>query len=149
MRAVVQRVARARVTVDDRVTGEIHRGLLVYLGVGAGDDERGAVYLVEKVATLRVFEDERGRMSLDVAAAGGAVLVVPQFTLYGDVRSGRRPDFTAAMEPVGANALYERVVALLQGRGLTVATGEFRAHMMVDSVNDGPVTLLVDGARQF
>lgn len=149
MRAVVQRVARARVTVDERVTGEIGQGLLVYLGVGAGDDESDARYLVEKVATLRVFEDERGRMSRDVAAAGGAVLVVPQFTLYGDVRSGRRPDFTAAMAPAGANALYERCVALWRARGLTVATGEFRAHMRVESVNDGPVTLLVDGARQF
>lgn len=149
MRAVVQRVARARVTVDERVTGEIALGLLVYLGVGAGDDEGDARYVVEKVATLRVFEDERGRMSRDVAAVGGAVLVVPQFTLYGDVRSGRRPDFTAAMEPAGANALYERCVALWRERGLAVATGEFRAHMRVESVNDGPVTLLVDGARQF
>ena len=149
MRAVVQRVMRARVTVDERVTGEIAQGLLVYLGVGAGDEEGDARYLVEKVATLRVFEDERGRMSRDVAAVGGALLVVPQFTLYGDVRSGRRPDFTAAKEPAGANALYERCVALWRERGLTVATGEFRAHMRVESVNDGPVTLLVDGARQF
>lgn len=149
MRAVVQRVLEGRVRVGERVTGEIRRGLLAYLGVGTGDDEGAGDYLADKLAGLRVFEDSAGTMNLDVLSAGGAVLVVPQFTLYGDVRSGRRPDFTAAMEPVGANALYERVVALFRGRGLTVATGEFRAHMMVDSVNDGPVTLLVDGARQF
>jgi D-tyrosyl-tRNA(Tyr) deacylase len=149
VRAVVQRVARGRVTVGERVTGEVARGLLVYLGVGAGDDEAAARYLVEKVATLRVFEDDRGRMSLDVTAVGGALLVVPQFTLFGDVRSGRRPDFTGAMEPVRANALYEDFVAGLRARGLTVATGEFRAEMQVESVNDGPVTLLVDSARQF
>ncbi len=149
MRAVVQRVARAEVTVDGRVTGAIGAGLLAYLGVGAGDDAAAVDAMVDKIATLRVFEDERGRMSLDVSALGGAVLVVPQFTLFGDVRRGRRPDFTAAMEPVGANDLYERVVAGLRARGLTVATGEFRAHMRVDSVNDGPVTLLVDTARTF
>lgn len=149
MRAVVQRVSRARVTVDARVTGEIGPGVLAYLGVGAGDDEPEAAYLAEKIATLRVFEDDRGRMSLDVTAAGAAVLVVPQFTLYGDVRKGRRPDFAGAMEPTRANELYERVVALLRARGLTVATGEFRAHMMVDAVNDGPVTILVDSARAF
>jgi len=149
VRAVVQRVSRACVTVDGRITGEIHRGLLVYLGVGVTDDASGAAYLTEKIATLRVFEDARGRMNLDVAAVGGAVLVVPQFTLYGDLRRGRRPDFTAAMEPEGARALYEQVVALLRARGLTVATGVFRAHMMVESVNDGPVTLLVDSTRLF
>ncbi len=149
MRAVVQRVSRARVSVGERVTGEINRGLLAYLGVGAGDDEAAAEYLADKLATLRVFEDDRGRMSLDASAVGAAVLVVPQFTLYGDVRRGRRPDFTAAMEPARASELYERVVALLRERGLTVATGEFRAHMMVDAVNDGPVTILVDSARAF
>ncbi len=149
MRAVVQRVSRARVTVDARVTGEIGPGLLAYLGVGAGDDAPEAAYLAEKIASLRVFEDDRGRMSLDVTAAGAAVLVVPQFTLYGDVRKGRRPDFAGAMEPTRANELYERVVALLRARGLAVATGEFRAHMMVDAVNDGPVTILVDSARVF
>lgn len=149
MRAVVQRVARGRVTVGERVTGEVGRGLLAYLGVGAGDDEAAADFTAEKIATLRVFEDDRGRMSLDVAGAGGAVLVVPQFTLYGDVRKGRRPDFTAAMEPARAAELYERVVANLRARGLAVATGEFRAHMLVDAVNDGPVTILVDSARLF
>lgn len=149
MRAVVQRVLRARVSVGGRVTGEIRRGLLVYLGMGSRDGTADVVYLAEKIATLRVFEDDRGRMSLDVASSGGEVLVVPQFTLYGDVRRGRRPDFTAAMEPDGARALYERTVALLRERGLTVATGEFRAHMEVESLNDGPVTLLLDSARSF
>jgi D-aminoacyl-tRNA deacylase len=149
VRAVAQRVSRAKVTVDARVTGEIERGILVYLGVGASDGEPEAVYLADKIASLRVFEDDRGRMSLDVSAAGGAVLVVPQFTLYGDVRKGRRPDFTAAMEPVRAAELYERIVSLLRAKGITVATGEFRAHMLVDAVNDGPVTILVDSARTF
>lgn len=149
MRAVAQRVSRAKVTVDARLTGQIERGILVYLGVGASDGEAEAVYLADKIASLRVFEDDRGRMSLDVAAAGGAVLVVPQFTLYGDVRKGRRPDFAAAMEPVRAAELYERVVSLLRAKGIPVATGEFRAHMLVDAVNDGPVTILVDSARTF
>lgn len=145
----MQRVASARVRVDDRVTGEIGRGLLVYLGVGAGDDEKSADYTADKVAGLRLFEDDRGRMSLDVATVGGALLVVSQFTLYADVRSGRRPDFAQAMEPARAQQLYEHVVARLRGAGLAVETGEFRAHMRVESVNDGPVTILVDSARLF
>jgi D-tyrosyl-tRNA(Tyr) deacylase len=149
MRAVVQRVTRAKVTVDDEVTGEVARGLLVYLGVGAGDDETTAHTMAERLATLRIFEDDRKRMSLDVATADGAVLVVPQFTLYGDVRKGRRPDFTAAMEPVRAEVLYLQVVELLRARGLAVGVGRFRAHMLVDAVNDGPVTILVDSERVF
>ena len=149
MRAVVQRVSRARVTVDARVTGEIGPGLLAYLGVGAGDDEPEAAYLAEKITTLRVFEDDRGRMSLDVTAAGAAVLVVPQFTLYGDVRKGRRPSFDKAMEPVAAEALYRRVAELMRARGVVVETGVFRAEMLVESVNEGPVTILIDGARGF
>jgi D-tyrosyl-tRNA(Tyr) deacylase len=145
----VQRVASARVCVDDRVTGAIERGLLVYLGVGAGDDEKAADYTADKVAGLRLFEDDRGRMSLDVASISGALLVVSQFTLYADVRSGRRPDFAQAMEPARAQQLYEYVVARFRDKGLVVATGEFRAHMRVESVNDGPVTILVDSARLF
>lgn len=145
----MQRVASARVCVDDRVTGAVERGLLVYLGVGAGDDEKAADYTADKIAGLRLFEDDRGRMSLDVASIGGALLVVSQFTLYADVRSGRRPDFAQAMEPARAQQLYEYVVARLRDRGLAVATGEFRAHMRVESVNDGPVTILVDSARLF
>jgi D-aminoacyl-tRNA deacylase len=149
MRAVVQRVSRATVTVEQRTTGSILHGLLVYLGVGLNDEETDVTYLVEKVATLRIFEDSNGRMSHDVSQANGSVLVVPQFTLYGDVRSGRRPDFTSAKEPVAANLLYETFVSLLRQRGLTVATGEFRAHMLVEAVNDGPVTILVDSQRTF
>lgn len=149
MRAVVQRVSRARVTVEGTVTGEIARGLLAYLGVGTGDDDAAGDYTADKIAGLRVFTDDLGRMSLDVAAVHGGILVIPQFTLYGDVRSGRRPAFTAAMEPVRAQALYEYVVDRLKHRGIVVQTGVFRAHMDVESVNDGPVTILVDSARLF
>lgn len=149
MRAVVQRVLRAKVTVAEQVVGAIEGGLLVYLGVGAGDDARAVEYLADKIAKLRVFEDERGRMQHDVVAINGAVLVVPQFTLYGDVRSGRRPDFTQAMEPVGAEALYLALVGALRAAGITVETGSFRAHMLVESVNDGPINILIDSARTF
>lgn len=149
MRAVAQRVTEARVRVGGRVVGEIARGLLVYLGVGAGDDEAAAAYLADKLAGLRVFEDAAGKMGLDLAAAGGAVLLVSQFTLYGDLRRGRRPSFDRAMEPVAAEALYRRVEALIRARGVVVETGVFRAEMLVESVNDGPVTLLVDSAREF
>jgi D-tyrosyl-tRNA(Tyr) deacylase len=149
MRAVAQRVAEARVRVGGRVVGEIGRGLLVYLGVGAGDDEAAAAYLADKVVGLRVFEDAAGKMGLDVAAAGGGVLLVSQFTLYGDVRRGRRPSFDRAMEPVAAEALYRRAGALMRARGVVVEEGIFRADMLVESVNEGPVTILVDSAREF
>lgn len=143
------RVARAAVTVDGETVGAIGAGLLIYLGVGAADTEADADYLADKLAGLRLFEDPAGRMNLDLAAIAGGALVVPQFTLYGDVRRGRRPAFDAAMEPVRAEALYRRVVELLRGRGLTVETGRFRTHMRVDAVNDGPVTILVDSSRAF
>ncbi len=143
------RVTRATVTVGPRTTGAIGPGLLIYLGVGAADTDADADYLADKLYGLRVFEDASGRMNLDLAATTRAALVVPQFTLYGDTRRGRRPAFDAAMEPVRAEALYLRVVALLRARGLSVETGEFRAHMQVDAVNDGPVTLLLDSARTF
>ena len=145
----MQRVTSASVTVDGVVRGAIGRGLLAYVGVGRDDAEPDAVYLADKIAGLRIFEDPAGKMGLDVAAIGGDVLVISQFTLYGDVRRGRRPSFDAAMEPVRAEALYLRVVALLRDRGLVVQTGVFRADMAVESVNDGPVTILVDGARGF
>ncbi len=145
----MQRVTSASVTVDGVVRGAIGRGLLAYVGVGRDDAEPDAVYLADKIAGLRIFEDPAGKMGLDVAAIGGDVLVISQFTLYGDVRRGRRPSFDAAMEPVRAEALYLRVVALLRDRGLVVETGVFRADMAVESVNDGPVTILVDGARGF
>jgi D-aminoacyl-tRNA deacylase len=149
MRAVAQRVSEARVRVAGAVVGEIALGLLVYLGVGAGDDEATAGYVAEKIAGLRVFEDAAGKMSLDLRAVRGAVLLVSQFTLYGDVRRGRRPSFDAAMEPAAAERLYERVATMLRERGLTVQTGVFRAEMRVESVNEGPVTILVDAAKAF
>ena len=149
MRAVAQRVSEARVRVEGQVVGEIARGLLVYLGVGTGDDEAAAVYMADKIVGLRVFEDAAGKMSLDVSTVGGAVLLVSQFTLYGDMRRGRRPSFDRAMEPVAAEALYRRVGALIGARGVVVETGVFRAEMGVESVNEGPVTILVDSAREF
>ena len=149
MRAVVQRVTHAQVTVDGRVTGVIGRGLVVLLGVGDGDDEQAARYLAEKVATLRIFEDPAGKMNLSVEDTGGAVLAVSQFTLYGDCRKGRRPSFDGAARPEAARALYGRFVALLRERGLRVEEGVFQAMMQVELVNDGPVTLLLDSARAF
>ena len=149
MRAVVQRVSSARVTVDGRVTGEIGAGLLVYLGVGGDDSDATAAVMAEKIAGLRIFADENEKMNLSVGDVRGAMLVVSQFTLYGDVRRGRRPAFDRAMEPVRAQALYLAFVEGARARGLTVATGEFRAHMIVDAKNDGPITILVDSAREF
>lgn len=149
MRAVVQRVASAKVTVDERVTGAIGPGLLVYLGVGAQDDQAAVGYMVDKIVGLRIFADAEGKMNLAVADAGGALLVVSQFTLYGDVRKGRRPAFDQAMEPVRAQALYEAFVARARAAGVRVETGEFRAHMLVESAVDGPVTILIDSTRQF
>lgn len=144
MRAFVQRVTRARVTVEGRVTGAIERGLLVLLGATHVDGEREADWLARKVAGLRVFEDDAGRMNLDLAAVGGRALVVPQFTLYGDARRGRRPDFIAAARPEHAEPLFERFCSTLAGAGLGVERGVFRAHMAVELVNDGPVSLMIE-----
>ncbi|MBI5517261.1 MAG: D-tyrosyl-tRNA(Tyr) deacylase [Deltaproteobacteria bacterium] len=149
MRCVVQRVSRARVTVDGKETGAIGKGLLVYVGVGKSDDDTHIATLAEKVYRLRVFEDEAGKMALDVAQVGGGVLVISQFTLYGDVRRGRRPSFDGALEPVEAERLYARFLQALRSLGATVASGVFRAMMAVESVNDGPVTILVDTNRAF
>ncbi|MET0343047.1 MAG: D-aminoacyl-tRNA deacylase [Polyangiales bacterium] len=149
MRAVVQRVTRAEVVVGDEVVGSIGAGLLVYLGVGKDDGEPQATWMAGKLETLRIFEDAAEKMSLAVADVGGAVLVVSQFTLYGDVRKGRRPSFDAAKPPDDANLLYERVCTLLRARGLTVAQGRFRATMRVTADVDGPVTILVDSDRSF
>jgi len=149
MRAVAQRVASASVEVEAEVVGAIGEGLLVYLGAGAGDGPGDARYMVEKLAGLRVFEDARGKMSLSVEDRGGGVLVVPQFTLYGDVRRGRRPSFDAAAPPEAAEAAYEEVVAGLRDRGLQVATGRFRTTMKVRAEVAGPVTILVDSAKTF
>jgi D-aminoacyl-tRNA deacylase len=144
MRSVVQRVARGAVRVDGVVVGEVGRGLLVLLGVAAGDGDADARWMADKLAQLRIFEDEAGKMNRSVADVGGAVLLVSQFTLLGDARKGNRPSFVAAAPPEEANALYEKVGSLLRARSLPVAQGVFRAHMEVESVNDGPVTLLLD-----
>jgi D-tyrosyl-tRNA(Tyr) deacylase len=147
MRAVVQRVSEARVEVGGRVVGQIGAGLLVLVGAGQGDTEADVDWTARKVAELRIFEDEAGKMNRSVEDVGGAILAVSQFTLYGDVRKGRRPSFVGALEPVAADALVRRFVALLEQRGLHVETGEFGAMMEVHLVNQGPVTLIVDSRK--
>lgn len=149
MRAVVQRVDEACVRVDDSVVGRIGRGLAVLVGVGEDDSPEDVRYLAGKIAGLRVFEDEEGRMNLSVSDVGGEVLLVPQFTLHGDCRKGRRPSFTAAAPPERARELYESLTERLRGRDLPVETGQFGAGMKVQLVNDGPVTLLLDSKKVF
>jgi len=135
--------------VDGRIVGQIDGGFLVLLGICVDDRDEDLVYLAGKIAGLRVFEDENGLMNLSLADAGGQVLVVSQFTLFGDCRKGRRPSFIAAARPEAALPLYEAFLAELRGQGLTVATGQFQAHMDVALVNDGPVTLLLDSRKLF
>ena len=147
MRAVVQRVTQARVTVDSRVAGEISNGMVVLLGVGREDTAESAAYLAEKIANLRIFADEAGKMNRSLVETGGSALVVSQFTLYGDTRGGRRPSYTRAAPPEEANRLYEEFVRALGARGIHVETGVFQAHMEVELVNDGPVTLLLDSEK--
>src|SRR5579859_4824683 len=149
MRAVVQRVSRCRVNVESNIVGEIGAGLLVLLGVSKVDNEAAADYLVEKIIGLRIFEDAEGKMNLSVQDSGGAVLVVSQFTLYGDVRRGRRPSFGAAARPEEAKRLYEYFVGKVQAAGLRCETGQFQAMMEVELVNSGPVTILLDSEKQF
>ena len=149
MRAVVQRVTRASVTVEGEIVGSIQAGLCVLVGVGKDDAEADAATLAEKVVGLRIFEDADGKMNQSLSDAGGALLAVSQFTLYGDARKGRRPSFTDAMEPARANELFERFCARSRELGVTVATGRFRAHMLVELANDGPVTILLDTQRNF
>ena len=147
MRAVVQRVSRAEVRVGGTVTGRIGRGLVVLLGVSRTDTERDGDYLLDKVVGLRIFPDAEGKMNLGLEEAGGELLVVSQFTLYGDTRRGRRPSFVEAAPPELAVALYDRFVEAARRRGLTVGTGVFQAMMEVELVNDGPVTILVNSER--
>lgn len=149
MRAVVQRVKRGQVVVEGEVVGQIGKGYVVLLGVCREDTEADVDYMAEKVAGLRVFEDEDGKMNRSIAEAGGAVLAVSQFTLYGDVRRGRRPGFDRAGRPEQAEPLYQRFVQRLRETGLQVETGRFQTHMEVELVNDGPVTILVDSEKQF
>ena len=149
MRAVVQRVTSARVTVSERVTGEIAAGVLVLLGVEQGDGPPDVQYVAAKIRDLRIFPDEAGKMNRSLLDQQGAVLVVSQFTLSGDARNGRRPSFASAAPPEIARALYEEVVRELKASGLSVETGEFQAMMQVALVNDGPVTILLDSRKTF
>lgn len=149
MRAVVQRVSRAKVTVAGEVVGEIGMGLLVLLGVGEEDRPDDAEYLAEKIVGLRIFPDDEGKMNRSLTEVGGGLLAVSQFTLYGDCRKGRRPSFVAAARPEQAVELYQAFVAEVRGRGIPAATGRFQEHMDVELVNDGPVTLLLDSRKAF
>lgn len=149
MRAVAQRVKQAWVDVGADTVGRIERGLLVYLGAGKRDDERSAVWMADKLMGLRIFEDDAGKMSRDVREAGGQCLVVPQFTLYGDMRRGRRPSFDDAATPDVAERLYEQLVEQVRTYGISVSTGRFRADMQVHAQVDGPVTILIDSEKAF
>jgi D-aminoacyl-tRNA deacylase len=149
VRAVVQRVASASVKVEDEIVGQIERGFLVLLGVGTDDADADAITLAEKIAGLRVFEDDDGKMNLALSDVCGRMLVVSQFTLFGDCRRGRRPSFIEAARPEQAEQLYESFVAEVQGQGIHVETGRFQTHMDVSLVNDGPVTLLLDSRKTF
>ncbi len=149
MRAVVQRVSEARVTIEGQIKAGIGSGLLVLLAAGEGDTEADADYIARKIAELRIFEDDERKMNRSIEEVGGAVLVVSQFTLYGDCRKGRRPSFGEAMRPEAADRLVEEVCRLLRERGLSVESGEFGAFMDVSLVNRGPVTLLLDSRKEF
>jgi len=149
LRAVVQRVARASVTVDDEIVGRIGEGLLVFAGVTKDDGPADIEYIASKICDLRVFTDEQGRMNRSVRETGGAVLVVSQFTLLGDARKGRRPAFDGAAPPEMAEALYNELITRVRAEGIEVASGRFRADMKVDLLNDGPVTILLDSRRLF
>jgi len=149
MRAVVQRVSRARVTVEGRVTGEIASGVMILLGVGREDTSAIAASMAEKVANLRIFEDDQGKMNRSLLDVNGSALVVSQFTLYGDARGQRRPSFISAAPPEKAKALYEEFTLAMQELGVSVATGIFQAIMSVELVNEGPVTILLDSEKTF
>lgn len=149
MRAVIQRVTKASVEIDERIVGEIDSGFLVLLGVSQEDETADADYLADKIINLRIFSDEQGKMNLSLQDTGGAMLVVSQFTLYGDARKGRRPSYTSAAAPEKANSLYEYFVEQAESKGLRVKTGIFQAMMRVSLTNDGPVTILLDSKKNF
>ncbi|MCK4508752.1 MAG: D-tyrosyl-tRNA(Tyr) deacylase [Desulfuromonadales bacterium] len=149
MRAIIQRVSRASVVVAEKTVGAIDQGLMVLLGVAQGDVAKDVVYLADKTVGLRIFEDENDKMNLSVEDISGSILVVSQFTLLGDCRKGRRPGFTDAAPPELADTLYQEYADALRNRGITVATGVFRANMQVALVNDGPVTIMLDSRKQF
>ncbi|AOY76951.1 D-aminoacyl-tRNA deacylase [Clostridium formicaceticum] len=149
MRAVIQRISEGKVTVGGQITGEIQKGLLVYLGVGHEDTIDDIKYMVEKITNLRIFEDENDKMNLSLIDVGGKLLVVSQFTLMGDCRKGRRPSFIEAGRPEEAEKLYEMFVDYCRNQGIEVATGVFQTHMMVHAINDGPVTMLIDSKKTF
>jgi len=149
MRAVVQRVSEARVSVDGRVAGEINKGLVVLLGVGHDDDEKDIRYLADKIINLRIFEDEDGKMNISLHDVGGELLIVSQFTLYGDCRKGKRPSYDKAAKPDAAERVYNKFVEYCRTFGIKVETGVFQAMMMVEIHNDGPVTLLLDSKKEF
>lgn len=149
MRAVVQRVSHSEVTVDGKTTGKIKKGLLVLLGVTHGDTSKDVDYIVDKTVNLRIFEDENDKMNLSLKDIGGEMLAVSQFTLYGDCRKGRRPSFSSAAAPIEADKLYNEFVKKVSEQGIKTETGEFGAHMMVDLVNDGPVTMLLESNKSF
>ncbi|MBA1336817.1 MAG: D-aminoacyl-tRNA deacylase [Firmicutes bacterium] len=149
MRAVVQRVTTGRVVVDGKIVGQIGKGFVVLLGVGNNDGKEDVEYMAEKICNLRVFEDGEGKMNLSIKEVGGELLVVSQFTLYGDCRKGRRPGFTDAAPPQKADALYRDFVDYCISKGIKTETGVFQAHMEVELTNDGPVTLLLDSSKNF
>lgn len=149
MRAVVQRISQGKVTVNEQVTGSIDKGLLVFLGVTKEDTIQDAKYMAEKIVNLRIFEDENEKMNLSVIDTKGKILAVSQFTLFGDCRKGRRPSFTEAAAPEMADELYEAFIDECEKLGVKVETGVFQTHMMVHSINDGPVTMLIDSKKTF
>lgn len=149
MRAVIQRTTKASVTIDDTVKGSIGPGLVVLLGIHADDSQKEIQWLAEKIIHLRIFEDKEGKMNRSLADTGGEMLIVSQFTLYGDCRKGRRPGYSAAARPTIAEPLYQRFIQEVESHGITTASGTFQAYMQVDLVNDGPVTLLLDSEKNF
>lgn len=149
MRAVIQRVSRGKVTVEQEIVGEINKGLLVLLGVGKEDDEKDLDYIVDKIIGLRIFEDENGKMNLSVKDIDGELLIVSQFTLYGDVRKGKRPSFISSAHPSIAEEYYKKFISKCKEKGIKTEQGIFGAHMEVDFVNDGPVTILLDSKKTF